>query len=179
LRLELPYENVAPNQNWEAIIGSIRTWLIMIAAKLSKGRQLHQVPGVPFGVTTSYNPELSHDFCLVRFTPDGDYQAQLLGRMHRALNHKYVQLGEYKSKGAIALLILQSEDIALVSLQALYQSFVRAMKEQPRPCLDQVWLVHGEAGEFGVSCFLGPDDLMSAINPSNFRFGRQFEAEWL
>lgn len=89
-----------------------------------------------------------------------------LAEMREALNHKYAKLGEYREHGAATLLVLESEDIGLASPQSLYKAWLRAIEEESRPNLDQVWLVTTSLQEFPVYCFSGPIEVMEGVNPA-------------
>jgi len=179
LGIELPYRNVEPRQDWESIRRAIATWLRANAANLPDGRTPLALPGVPFPLAVLKNMKGNPKVVLMRQVPPGDRDELLLARMHDRIDHKYARLGEYRRKGAQAVVVLESEDIALVSPQVLYLAFLQAMRERPRPDLDQVWLVTSYLAEGPVYCFLGPDELMAGVNPINFQFGPQFAKEWL
>jgi len=175
LVLVFPYRNVEPGQDWSSVCATIKHWLVAHAASLPEGRTTHHLAGVPFPVITSKRTSVNRKVFLVRQEPPGDPEALLLAQMHESLGHKYDKLGQYRQQGAAAVLVLESEDIALVSEQSLYKAFLRATREHPRPNLDHVWL----AFDYSVYCFLGPHDVMAGVNPENFRFGPEFAAEWL
>jgi hypothetical protein len=109
----------------------------------------------------------------------GDLEATLLAQMHESLDHKYERLGEYRAQGAIGILVIESEDIALVSEQSLFKAFLRAMRDRPRPNLDQVWLASTFGDDCSVYCFSGPVELMQGVSPENLRSGPEFTREWL
>lgn len=179
LDLVLPYENVVPGQDWSAIRANIKQWLLANAASLPAGRTTHHLAGVPFPLATTKRSSDRHKLFLMRHVPPGDAEALLLVQMHESLDHKHDELGEYRQGGALGVLVVESEDIALVSEQSLYKAFLRALRERPRPNLDQVWLASTYGDDYSVYCFLGPPDVMAGVNPENFRFGPEFLAEWL
>ena len=179
LDLVFPYENVVPGQNWASIRASLKTWLVNNAELLPNGRTTHQISGVPFPIITSKRCSSLRKVFLIRQTPPGDSESQLLMQMRESLNHKYERLGEYRTRDHLALLIAESEDIALVSEQDLYGAFLRATYEQPRPHLDQVWLASTFLDDCSVFCLRGPAVLRAGVNPEQFHFGPEYLAEWL
>ncbi len=177
--LVFPYQNVAPGKDWAAMRAAVKNWFLAHAASLSEGRTTHQVAGLPFPIAVSKRASTRHKVFLMRQVPPGDVESLLLAEMQKSLGHKYAKLSQYREAGAVAVLVLESEDIALVSEQSLYKAFLRATRDQPRPNLDQVWLASTFGQDCSVYCLVGPADVMEGVNPENFRFGPQFVAEWL
>jgi hypothetical protein len=177
LDIVVPYDNVAPGSNWGRIRDLIRKWLVANCVALPDAQSTVEIPGVPFRLTLRKrrNAERDNRVFLMREVPPGDREILLVREMHRSLDHKYERLAEYRAGGAASVLVLQSEDIALVSPQSLYEAYLRATREQPRPALDQVWMV----ATGSVFCFNGPAEVMEGVNPPNFRFGPQYIDEWL
>lgn len=179
LDLVLPYRNVEPGQDWPAIKALVKSWLLTNAQNLPYGRTTHEVEGVPFPMTTGKHASDRHRVFLMRHAPDGNIDDLVLVEMQKSLEHKYAKLGEYRSRGNIAVLLLESEDVALVSEASLYRAFLQATQVLPRPNLDQVWIASTFLGDCSVYCFVGPAEVMKAANPENFCFGPQYAAEWL
>jgi hypothetical protein len=98
--------------------------------------------------------------------------------MNSQLGHKYDRLGQYQAAGDITVLLLESEDIALVNWGSLYKAFLAETDLNPRPYLDQVWVACTFENDCEVCCFYGPDDLMDRANPQNYMFGRRYHAYW-
>lgn len=179
LDLVLPYRNVEPGQDWPAIKASVKTWLLANAQNLSYGRTTHEAEGVPFQIITGKHASDRHRVFLMRHEPDGNIDDLVLIEMQRSLDHKYGKLGEYRARGDTAVLVLESEDIALVSEASLYKAFLQATQVRPRPNLDQVWIASTFREDCSVYCFVGPAEVMKGANPENFCFGPQYAAEWL
>jgi hypothetical protein len=93
----------------------------------------------------------------------------------KALDHTYAKLSKYRAQGATCVVVLETEDMALMDAGDLYRAFLLAIRDRPRRDLDQIWLV----SPGGVYCFSGPTAVMAGVNPENFRFGPQFVDEWL
>jgi hypothetical protein len=177
LDIVVPYIYVAPGSNWERVRRLVREWLVANCAALPDGYARFDVPGVPFGLALWKRKSADGDgrVLLMREVPPGDREALLLQEMHRSLSHKYERLADYRQGGAASVLVLQSEDIALVSPQSLYEAFLRATRQEPRPALDQVWMLSVGA----AYCFHGAATVLERVNPPNFRFGPQYADEWL
>lgn len=177
LDIVVPYDNVAPGSSWDRVRDLIREWLITNCSALSDGHATLDVPGLSFRLTLfkRRSADGENRVFLMREVPPGNREALLVREMHKSLDHKYEKLAEYRASGANSLLVLQSEDIALVSPQSLYEAYLRATRERPRRALDQIWMV----ARGSVYCFNGPAEVLDGVNPPNFRFGPQFIDEWL
>lgn len=178
LRLYPPHVNVGPGQDWKGICARIRSWAIESASSLPEGVSTHEIPGVPFLVLVEKVSDGERVMRIGRMEPAGDRAEQLLATMDAALDHKAQALERYRRQGAVAVLVLESEDVALTHEGEIYLALLRVTRQRPRPWLDQVWLVRTVTGERPY-CLLGPDELMAAANPENLRFGRAFEEMWL
>jgi hypothetical protein len=170
----VPYNNLAPCSNWDRVRDHLRNWLLSNCPALPDGHATIEVPGVSFRLTLWKRrcTDGESRVFLMREVPPGDRQALLLQEMHKGLGHKYERLAEYQAGGALSVLVLQSEDIALVSPQSLYEAYLRATREQPRPALDQVWMV----ATGSVYCFSGPaKGEPSPARPAEAFIERMFE----
>jgi hypothetical protein len=179
LGIEVPYENVRAGEDWAAIRSRLRDWLQASAWGMPLGRTTRAIDGVPFAITVSKHDSLQPGVFLMRHVPPGDREALLREKMDEALDHKYARLGEYKRAGAVAVVVLESDVIALVSPQDLYAAFVLATHDRPRPDLDEVWLACPSGDRCEVYCFFGADEVAARVNPPNFRFGPRFASGWL
>lgn len=178
LRLWPPHLNVAPGQDWNDIRNRVGSWATANATTLPMGVSLHHVSGVPFPLLVDKQSEGAPGIRLGRLAPGGDRPEQLLATMDMALDHKHEELARYQSEGAIAVLVLESNDIALTNEGEIYRAFVRATSHRPRPWLDQIWLVRTEVGDRPY-CFFGSDELIAAVNPENLCFGPRYREMWL
>jgi hypothetical protein len=134
------YSNLEAGQDWTRIYNAIKAWLVANAQGLALGDTTHHLPDVPFRLRLRKRASSDPRVSLVREVPSGNADLLLLREMQKSLDHKYAKLGEYQAQGAVSVLLLESEDVALVSPQDLYVSFLRSTLERPRPNLDQVWL---------------------------------------
>lgn len=179
LKLVFPYQNVTRGQKWPEMRAAVRQWLLTEADHLPIGPSDHQISGVPFTLTIWRHPHrLSQSLFLRRWESVTDLHDGLKAQMKRQLDHKYDRLGQYQATGAITVLLLESEDIALVNWGALYKAFLAETAANPRPYLNQVWVACTFKNDYEVCCFSGPDDLMDQANPPNYMFGRRYHAYW-
>ena len=100
--------------------------------------------------------------------------------MARALKDKNDQMKKYRDQGAYNILVLESSDIALVNHITLYKAFLQASETAPIPNIDEVWLAstYGPEDACDLLCFLGPEEIMDAVNPPNFQLGPRHSPMW-
>jgi len=75
-------------------------------------------------------------------TPPGlDTNDELIEIVAAALNNKNDQLQKYRANGDETVLILETDDIALMNHVLLYKVFLQASACISTPNIDQVWVV--------------------------------------
>jgi len=183
LDLTIRVASIVTGVDWRVIRESTKKWLLRNANNLPFGRSKHTVPGVPFELAITKHPEEPGKVWIARFAPSNeDTQVQLAVATSAALRHKYEELTLYKAAGAITILIVESDDIALASPATLYAAYYLAARLFPPVELDQVWFACTYVGPAeslcNLLCFRGPQALMDAVNRPNAMFGPQHDAYW-
>jgi hypothetical protein len=87
-----------------------------------------EFPGVPFLVElqrVSGLPMLAGQLKIARFMPP-DLEARRLERVRRALDDKLPKLSAWKARGALTVLVLENDDIALSSVHHISAAVVAA-----------------------------------------------------
>ena len=172
--LVFPYKSVVLGQRWKEIRDAIRRWLVSAIPSLPVGRSDPVIPGVPFKLTVWCRQE-GRSLLLSRWEPVVESRDSLKVQIGKQLSHKYETLGWYRASGATSILLLESDDIALVNWASLYRAFLFATEDTPRPDLDQVWMACTHLNDCEVCCFAGPEELMECANPPGYQFGRQHQ----
>lgn len=174
---------IQPGTDWERVRAGIRIWLVRNANALPYGTSRPEIPTAPFPLTVSKERDNAGKIWVSRFAPPKDeIQVESALAVAAALHHKYERLNSYRDAGAKAVLILESNDIALVNHALLYAAFVVADQCVPTPAIDQVWVactyVCPQETVCNFLCFRGSQRLMQAVNPPNFFFGQEHSAYW-
>lgn len=178
--LIIPVFAIQPRTDWNKIKETLREWLLTNVNNLPPNRSDHQVVGVPFLITIW--KDSGKGFRVSRWAPP-DIEAELVEITASALVDKNDQLSEYRAAGAETVLILESDDMALVNWPMLYRAFLAAYQCVPTPNIDQVWMAfnyeeRGGGFYFEIRCFLGPESIMDRVNPSNALFGPRYSEYW-
>lgn len=179
--LWIPTFALQPGQNWESIKTCIGGWLLQNVPNLPNGRGAYQVPGVPFAVTVQKDDEMVAKLVVGRTVPPSEAdKRELVEKFCAALTDKNEQLASYRKSGAETILLIESDDIALMNLPTLYKAFLLAKERTPAPNVDQVWAVHTypPEGWAEMVCFLGPDPIMDHVNPPHHMYGSRYRDDW-
>jgi hypothetical protein len=147
------------------------------------GRPATTCPGVPFPVVIYKDEQPPHYFCVSRFSPAelakrSDLVSSVAEIIAERLRSKDQVLAGYFRSGFQTLLLLESEDIALVSHSILYQGFLKASIAYPARSIEQVWLARMAWHPAQFVCLQGPDGLLDSVNPPNFLFGPRYAEYW-
>jgi hypothetical protein len=179
LTLTLPVFAFQKGTKWADVRDTIRAWLLANAVTLPRGPSSHQINGVPF--TVAVNKDTGNRFFVARRAPsDRDVRIELIQSFAEALADKNDQLSRYRADGARTVLILESQDIALVSHASLYKAFLQARPLAQTSNIEEVWLActYAPDDHCELSCLSGPEEMMDCINLENLEWGTQYDEEW-
>ena len=179
--LTVPTFAIETGTNWQSIKATLREWLLANVPTLPAGRTDHNIVGVPFRVSIN-KQELSRSwFGVARWVPPGiEGDDQLVDSIVAALTDKNNQLQRYKDTGTETILILESQDIALVSPASLYKAFLRARERIATPNINQVWIANTYDPEdyCRLECFHALEEIMDRANPKNLMLGPRYAEYW-
>lgn len=182
LSLTVPMFGIQRGQNWAQIKRDVKAWLQANVAAIPTERSTIKIPGVPFDVTLNRDDDLPPLFTVARFLDEGlNVPEELVRSITTALVDKNDQLGQYRVGGDRTILVLESQDIALVSRATIYKAFLAAFAKVQPTNIDQVWLAETYEPEdwIEIYCLLAEQAFMDRINPENAMFGPRYTAEWL
>lgn len=137
LNITLDYQAVKKGQNWTVIQNALRTWLITEAPQLDDGTHtLDHIPGVPFRLHIVKASSRRPGLLFARFDP-GDNT--LPDRTRQLVVRKATKLRRYQSMDKTTVLLLESEDIALMNEAKMLAAVRTAFADGPLPGVDQLW----------------------------------------
>lgn len=179
--LTVPTFAVRPGTDWQLIKAQLRDWLLAAIPAQQSGRTKHQIPNIPFEIALEVDRDerMSHWFGVLRWVPPdlNDYH-QLTDSVQRALTNKNDQLRVYRLAGGRTILILESQDIALVSPAMLYKAFLRARNRAATENIDEVWVANTYQDYCGLDCYQAAESIMDVANPENLMLGPQHTDYW-
>jgi len=179
--LIIPTLAVPTRTNWNAIKKTLREWLLAQVGALPFGQTNHHVNGIPFPITIWKEDRQGRGFGVARTVPIGlDTNDELTKIIATSLINKNDQLHKYRSNGDETVLILETDDIALMNHVIFYKSFLKAAAYIPMPNIDQVWIAETIESEnyCRFICFNGPDSIMENVNPSRWAIGKNHSSYW-
>lgn len=115
LDIIFPYDAVRRGQDWSNIKESIRKWIINESCLLSDGTAwIQEIPDIPLKlyINTHRNPDIIGRVLFSRFQPREHSEAN---RLKSQLNRKIQKLNKYKRQNYFTLLLIESNDIALMN----------------------------------------------------------------
>jgi len=179
--LIIPTFGIQTGTDWNGIRDTLRAWLLTQVSTLPFGHTDHQVDSVPFRITIWKQDSHGRGFGVARMAPPGlDTNDELTEIVAAALNNKNDQLQKYRANGGETVLILETDDIALMNHVLLYKAFLQASACIPTPNIDQVWMAQTIDSEDYCTfiCFDGPDSIMEKVNRSQWALGKRHASYW-
>ena len=138
LVLIFPYEGIQPGSDWSRITAALRAWILNEAPKLSMGSYttVGDIPDIPFEFRAVKRSSDRTGLLFGRFAPN---DKTLPGRLRKQLDRKANKLSQYKNKGKTTILLVESDDIALMDDSRIWDGLRQAYPDG-LPCgIDQVW----------------------------------------
>jgi hypothetical protein len=144
LFVTIRWSAVQKGQDWKAVNRALRDWLMHSASKLPDGEHPGvTLPGIPFAIDVIKQPPRHFDGVMfARYDPrDQTLSARLRDQICGAGHDKLAPLVRYRTLGKKTLLLLESADVALMSVHKLVEAFEAAFPTWPA-MLDELWFVH-------------------------------------
>lgn len=175
--LIIPTFAIQTGTDWKSITDVLREWLLTQVNTLPVGRTDHQVEGIPFRITIWKGDRPGRWFGVARTAPPTLETTEIVTA---ALNNKNNQLQRYRANGDKTILILETDDIALIDHVELYKAFLQASTRAPTPNIDQVWIVQTINPEDSCTfiCFDGPETIMEKVNMAQWMLGERYASYW-
>jgi hypothetical protein len=134
LNVTLEYDAVTKGQDWLAVGLALKTWLENEAPPLAAGRSIvENPPGMPFRLDVWKSSDRPPGVFFARYAPEDN---TLAARVRAALDRKAAKLSRYHGLGMTAVLLVENDDIALMSTKKM----IEAIRAAGLPAgVDQVW----------------------------------------
>lgn len=149
LSITFPYDGVNTGQNWSGMRAGLRQWLVNESASLPEGEHSIQLPEFLFAFHVSKATGRTPGLFFRRYEPEEPGFAE---RLRVQIERKAAKLGPHRSAGRTTVLIVESDDIALMNRakleRAILIGFPNGLPEQ----VDELWYadtsVPGEPPQF-------------------------------
>lgn len=137
LRIIIEYGAVAKGQKWAAIRESLKTWIISDAYNLLDGRHLvDNVPGIPFRMHVMKQSNRPAGLFFGWLEPHDD---TLPIRVRNLLDRKADKLAKYHKPGTTTVLLIESDDIALMNEFRMLEAIQEPYPEGLPGGVDEIW----------------------------------------
>lgn len=137
LNITIPYEGVRIGQDWIKIRESFKAWIMNSSYTIPDGMHLiHNEAGLPFAFQVRKASGRKPGLFFARFTPEDD---SLPDRIRLQLVRKAQKLKQYKKQGYTTILLVESDDIALMDENTMLDAIRRGFSNCLPVGVDQVW----------------------------------------
>jgi hypothetical protein len=137
ISIAIPYRAVTTGQNWQAVRGHICHWKRENAEALPFGSHEVRIDQVPFQLRVSKRSDLSKGVYFSRIVDENDYA--LVSSVARLVELKANKLAQYQRQGFTTILLLESDDIAMMNHIALHEAMMAAFPRGWPESVDDVW----------------------------------------
>ncbi|MFZ5447571.1 MAG: hypothetical protein ACOZFS_02915 [Thermodesulfobacteriota bacterium] len=139
LNITLEYDAITKGQDWGAIRETLKTWVIENCPQLPDGRYtLENLPGIPFQLRVKKQTDRPPRIIFGRIAPE---DKSLPGRISQQLDSKIKKLEPYQEGGFITVLLIESEDIALMNEVKMLDAIRNAYPGGLPPSVGEIWYV--------------------------------------
>ena len=137
LVLTFPYEGIQTGQDWSEINVALRDWILNEAPRLPIGSHaIGSVPEIPFEFHAAKRSSSHSGLLFGRFAP---YDRTLPHRLREQLDRKLKKLSPYKGKNKTTILLVESDDIALMNDGIMWDGLSSAYTDGLPQGLDEIW----------------------------------------
>ena len=139
LRVLLPYAGIRQGQKWSLIRESLKNWIMNFSPRLPDGDNfIDNVPGIPFQLDIIKASGRRPALIFSRVEPQN---SDFVNRLRDHLNRKARKLMPYKAKGFQTVLLLESDDIALMDESIMLDRIRVAFCQKMPGGVDELWYV--------------------------------------
>jgi hypothetical protein len=151
LQILIPYELVQVGGDWQSHFLALASWVVLTAPTLPDGNHQISIPGTALECVAVKDSAMPAKVVLYRPAPDDD---TLPLRVGEQITRKMEKLVRYKAEGHTTVLILETQDNALMNQHKMLEAARMALGGQMPSGLDRLW--YAEAGGHVFFDFTGP-----------------------
>ncbi len=137
LNIIIEYDAIAKGQDWAAIRQSLKNWIIEDTPRIVDGHHIiNDIPDVPFRLHIKKAGDRRPNVIFGRFTPKDD---TLPSRIFQQIERKAGKLSKYHDQGLITVLLIESEDLALMDDSIMLDSIRAAYPTGLPDGVNKIW----------------------------------------
>ena len=135
LQITLDYDAVNANQDWKAINRVLRNWIIRKSLYLADGRDVHNVPGIPFPLNVDKDITMPPKLVFYRYQPNDN---TLPDRIQALCDRAAGKLAIYQRDGKTTVILIENNDIALMNSRIMRSAIQDAYPNGPPVGVDKI-----------------------------------------
>jgi hypothetical protein len=136
LSIRIPYRAIDKGQDWNAIKRAFCSWIMNDAAQLPAGFRSLTIPGVPF----AFDIEKSDKYPGIIFSRVvKETDDVLIGTIGEKVTEKARKLAPYQSRGLTTLLLLETDDLAMMNHIRTAEALETKFEGGSVPGIDRIW----------------------------------------
>lgn len=151
LQIVVPYELVQVGGDWQSYFMTIAHWALVTSPGLPNG--VHQIPIAGTGLECTADKDANREPKIVLYRP-APQDDTLVARVGEQITRKMKKLPKYKVDGYTTVLLIESQDNALMNQHKMLEAVRTAIAGKMPEALDQIW--YAEAGGYVFFDFTGP-----------------------
>jgi hypothetical protein len=145
LRITVPYELVTVGGDWKSYFMTLAQWAVHTAPALADGPYQIDIPGSGFSCSASKDSTGTPAVVLYRPAPD---DGTLPARLGNQIARKMKKLRRYKDEGYTTVLVLETQDVALMNQHKMLEAVRTAVDGAMPEGLDQIWFTEAQGHVF-------------------------------
>jgi hypothetical protein len=140
LNITLEYHAITTGQNWAVIREALKIWIIENSPQLPDGRHtLENLPGILFRLRVTKQSDRPPRIIFGRITPEDESLPEKI--RHHLDSKKIKKLAPYQGQDFITVLLIESEDIALMNESKMLDALRKAYPEGLPYIISKIWFV--------------------------------------
>ena len=137
LNLTIPYEGIRKGQNWSSVSEALKQWIINTSPNLTDGRHIiDNASNIPFQFYARKAKERKPGLFFGRLSPDNN---DFVDRLRNQIQRKAIKLKPYSVKGYQTILLLESDDIALMDEGIMLDGVRKSFNCQMPNGVNEIW----------------------------------------
>jgi hypothetical protein len=139
LSISFPFDAIKRKQEWVKIRLELMEWILQSAPSLPDGHHRIKLTSMPFTLNINKSSSSKPGLFLSRFVPEDDHS--LPRRVGESIQRKAKKLVQYKEKGYRTLLIIESDDLALMNTEKMARAVKTGCPDGKPAWVDEIWFV--------------------------------------
>jgi hypothetical protein len=139
LSVVFPYDGIRTGQDWGAMKRSLKDWLLGEAPSPVDGWSPVNVLGLPFAVDVEKAGPGSGRQPGLFFARSVPPESDLIARLRRLIERKAAKLRSHRAFGKTTVLVVESDDIALMNRSKLLNAVSDGFPEGLPEAIDELW----------------------------------------